>query len=502
MDSSIARWDTRLDRAIVWLLWITLAVGVFTVFVRDGAIPSSYTASGLGAAFVLTMSVLPAHVGRRILVRELLIVAGSLLTMIAVAITGDVASPFLLLSLMPVLYAGIRGGFRAGIGAAALSAAILASVVIPKATPPWIELVQWMVLLFLVAVTFAYAQRLITEAGLRSDALAAASADTSARLERLETAHRLLTRLAARAESAELNPIEVGLAALDSVRGVVPYEAASINLASESGQVAVARIGEANSDLIRTAFPMRSGDREVGTVILGTNRELSTRQLDSVEAVLQPATLAFSNVLLLQQIARTAIREERNRLARELHDDIGPSLASLGLALDLAALQYPTEPALGAHLKDLRISVAHLVEDVRATVTDLRTGDHVRPLRDAVIEVARSTADQRPSILYEVLERRQIRPSIAGEVNAIVVEALRNAVNHADASTVTIRGYVDFNEGSIEVSDDGRGFDVDSVRAERFGLVGMRERAELIGASLDISSNDFSTSVVLSWAPS
>jgi signal transduction histidine kinase len=499
MEYSINRWDARLDRVLIWLFWITLVVGVFGVFVRDGAIPASYGATAITSLYVLFFTVLPAHIGRRRLVREGVVLAGSILTMTAIAITGDVNSPFLLLGLLPILHSGIRGGFRAGIGAAALSSGILASVVIPAAEPKWLELTRWCALLFLVAITFGYAHRLLTEEGVRSDALAAATAETSARLERLESAHRLLTRLAARADTAELNPIDVATDALDSVRGVVPFKAASINLASESGPITVVRIGDPDDGLFQSAFPMEAGGRQVGALIVGTERDLTRPQHESIEAVLQPATLAFANVLLLQQIARTAIREERTRLARELHDDIGPSLASLGLALDLAALQYPTEPALGAQLHELRSAVGQVVEDVRSTVTDLRTEVETPSLREAVSEIMRARSGSKPTILFQIDERRPARPSIAADINAIVVEALRNAISHADASTITLTGVINYDQGAIRIRDNGRGFDLNDITTQGFGLIGMRERADSIGARLRVDSNARESTVSLTW---
>jgi signal transduction histidine kinase len=499
MEITSTQWDVRLDRVLGSLLWITLAIGVFTAFLRDGPTVSAYAASGMSGAYVLVAAAVPRYLARRRIVRELVVVIGSVLTMTAVAITGHVDSPFLLLSLLPVLSAGAWGGFRAGIAAAALSSGILASVVIPLPNPPWTELTRWAVLLFLIAITFGYARRLLSEVESRSDALAAASADTSIRLERLETAHRLLTRLAARAESAELNPIEVGAAALDSVRGVVPFKAASVSLASESGQVAVARIGDPYDGLVETRFPMEAGGRRVGGLVVGTDRELTRRQRESIETVLQPASLAFSNILLLQEIARTAIREERTRLARELHDDIGPSLASLGLALDLVALQYPTEPALGAHLRELRDSVGGLGEDVRTTVTDLRAPEDYPSLRESVRWVMDTRNDAAPSVLFQVDERARARPSIASHLNAIVTESIRNSIAHSGASTITVRGFIDYSTGSIEIRDNGRGFNPEGVGDRRFGLIGMKERADAIGARIMIDSTESETVVSLTW---
>jgi signal transduction histidine kinase len=139
------------------------------------------------------------------------------------------------------------------------------------------------------------------------------------------------------------------------------------------------------------------------------------------------------------------------------------------------------------------------VEDVRSTVTDLRIPQDAPSLRETVFGVIRSRPTLRPSILFQVDERRGARPSIAEEVNAIVTEALRNAINHAEASSVTVRGFVDFDTGAIEIRDNGRGFDLNDVAAARFGVVGMRERAQGVGANLQINSNSTGTAVSLTW---
>ena len=128
-------------------------------------------------------------------------------------------------------------------------------------------------------------------------------------------------------------------------------------------------------------------------------------QHQSIEAVLQPATLAFSNVLLLQQIARTAIREERTRLARELHDDIGPSLASLGLSLDMAILQHPDVPELTGHLAGLRSSVTDLVEEVRDTVAGLREAEPIS-LHEEAVKLCAEDPDRLPKVTTALRENR------------------------------------------------------------------------------------------------
>ncbi len=498
MDTS-ASWEDRFERVVQVLYWLTLAIGVFLVFFKIGTEPRAYGAVGLCGAYVVFISVLPGKLARRDLIRQTVIVLGAASSMTAVGLTGGLDSPFLLFALIPVLDSAVVGGFRAGLGAAALSAGILTSLVLPINDPNWAILIQWVVLFLLVAVTFGYANRLLLQQGIQFTALAAATAETSSRLERLETAHALLTRLAAQAEAAELNPIEVGNAALESARVIVPFAAANVSLASDSGPVVVARMGDAPDHSETTLVSLRVGEREVGSVVLATDREVTQRQKESLDAALQPAGLAFANVLLLQSIARTAIKEERTRLARDLHDDIGPSLASLGLALDLAGLQHHAEPVLAAHLQDLRDSVGSLVENVRTTVADLRVPGEVPSLREVVFDIIRGRPGSQPAVLFQLNERHQARPSIAADINAIVTEVVRNAIRHADASTITIRGTVDFESGAIEIADDGSGFQADTVPPGHYGLIGIRERATRIKADVRMDSTSAGTTFLIRW---
>ena len=215
---------------------------------------------------------------------------------------------------------------------------------------------------------------------------------------------------------------------------------------------------------------------------------------------LRPIALAFANVQLLQDIARRAIREERARLARELHDEIGPSLASLGLAVDLAILQNPAEGSMDGHLQSLRGSVGGLVEEIRATVADLRQEE-----QPSLIEAIKDTVRQIPPdnihIEVKLNERRSPRPSIAADIAAVIAEALRNAIRHSGAGVITIHGTSDFDIGEVTVHDDGAGFVRDKVPTGHYGLIGMEERVDKIGASLNVTTGKQGTAVSISWGP-
>jgi signal transduction histidine kinase len=118
-----------------------------------------------------------------------------------------------------------------------------------------------------------------------------------------------------------------------------------------------------------------------------------------------------------------------------------------------------------------------------------------------VTRIASDAPDDGPAIDNRLQERRPPRPSIAGELAAIVAEALRNAINHANATSIVVHGSSDFDEGRVTVFDDGHGFERASVPQGRFGLMGMEERAARIGAALNVSSTNRGTTVTVAWGP-
>jgi len=244
-------------------------------------------------------------------------------------------------------------------------------------------------------------------------------------------------------------------------------------------------------------IPLRVSDRQVGHIRLTTPHQLTEEELEGLETILRPLALAFSNAVLLQRITKDAVKEERTRLARELHDDIGPSLASLGLSLDVALIQGVDQRNLTEHLEHLRNRVAGLVEEVRTTVSDLRTPTP-RSMVSHVEELG-ATLPEDYEIQIEVDERRPIRPSLADDIYAVVTEAIRKSAQHSGGARVDVRGWIDFDRGRIVIQDRGGGFDPTSDTTGRYGLVGMKERASRAGALLDIASGGDGTKIKLEW---
>jgi signal transduction histidine kinase len=349
----------------------------------------------------------------------------------------------------------------------------------------------------MVAAAFSYARRLLIDQERQTAAYATASEETARRMQRLDDTNRLLTELASVTDASSLSPISMAASALDTLQASLPVEGAVASLQSGQGPVVVARRVPDTAATVETAIPLELGGPTVGEVVIATVGELSDEQREQAVELLRPLALGFSNVLLLQEITRTAIKEERVRLARELHDEIGPSLASLGLALDVALVQGVEDPTLAGNLERLRSDVSMLVEEVRATVADLRSAGG-ESLSQAVLKAAARAASG-TEVVVDLRENRPPRPAIAGDVAAIVTEAIRNALIHSGAEKIRVEGDVDFERGWVQVSDGGRGFDVGAVPDGHFGLMGMRERAQRMEARLDVTSGGEGTTVRLSW---
>ena len=308
----------------------------------------------------------------------------------------------------------------------------------------------------------------------------------------------MLSALSQLADGTELNPVQVGTAALEHLEAAVPFEAGQVALNGHDGPVVVARTEIPDDAMPTLNSPLTVGARDVGFVVLSRPEPFKGEEVAIVEEILRPVGLAFANILLLQEIAQRAIREERVRLARELHDEIGPSLASLGLSLDMAVLQSPGDPALADHLQGLRNNVTSLVEEVRDTVGELRATDPVS-LYEHALTLAAEAPDELPKVTTGLHEHRPPARQLGQELGAIMSEAVRNARLHSEAHIVAIEGFVNHQAGEITITDDGRGFDAGADYEGHYGLVGMRERASKIGAELDISSSPTGTTVTVTW---
>jgi signal transduction histidine kinase len=205
--------------------------------------------------------------------------------------------------------------------------------------------------------------------------------------------------------------------------------------------------------------------------------------------------LSAANVQLREQalaMEQLATARERNRLARDLHDTLAHSLAGLVVQLQAIDTLFKAEPeAARSELAKARQIAQEGLEETRHAIQDLR----VNPIEDLglarALERAAIDFGDRAGVQVELHisdPQASISNEAAAQVYFIAKEALSNIERHADARCVEVTLTRSNGQVLLKVSDDGRGFDESLVAEERFGLQGMYERAEMIGAQLSVGS--------------
>lgn len=194
--------------------------------------------------------------------------------------------------------------------------------------------------------------------------------------------------------------------------------------------------------------------------------------------------------VIQRQIKAEAAMDERQRIAQEFHDTLEQDLAGVAMRLDVAAERAGDE-ASRATLESQRAMLDRLRSDTHDFVWDLRDAARQEgPLRDAVAEqVASLELPDGPRIECHASGGNPlVSPFVQHHLLRIVRESVANAVKHARASRVDVRVTAADGRAIVEISDDGRGFDIDARGSVpgHFGIRGMRERARRIGATIDI----------------
>lgn len=249
-----------------------------------------------------------------------------------------------------------------------------------------------------------------------------------------------------------------------------------------------------------TVWPLLHQGEPVGELLLGprsTGEAFGSADRKLLDDLARQAGVAVHALQLTADLQRSRERlvgareEERRRLRRDLHDGLGPHLASQTLTLDAARTLMPSDPVAADRLLDeLRGHIQSAVADIRHLVYELRPPalDDLG-LAATLSDGARRYHDAGVRIEIDVPEPLPPLPA-AVEVAAyrIVQEALTNVVRHAGAATCVVSMRHDEGAGQlrVEISDDGRGFP--SSHRAGVGLASMRERATELGGSWAIES--------------
>lgn len=199
--------------------------------------------------------------------------------------------------------------------------------------------------------------------------------------------------------------------------------------------------------------------------------------------------LTVDNARWFARLRSLGAEEERLRVAREVHDRIGQWMTYLKMELERLANSDTVDRT---ELERLHDDAAFALDELRETLRQLRSGvSDDRPLSVLGGDLVERFADRSDVAARFVVSHpdQRLPVPVENEILRILQEALNNVDRHAKADHVEVQWTVDGGNYELVVNDDGAGFNTEAaVREQSYGLVGMRERAEVIGATFEISS--------------
>lgn len=213
----------------------------------------------------------------------------------------------------------------------------------------------------------------------------------------------------------------------------------------------------------------------------------------TIEMLAAHAAVAIENARLHERSREAHVVEERNRLARELHDSVSQMLFSIALTSEAIAEGGDRDPEeRGRQLANLRDLAREAHQEMRALIFELRPADLEA---DGLLATLEKHIDvlRRASGLRIELRNDGYEPQPTGvetEVFRVVQQALDNAVKHAAAERIDVRLSARADVLLATIADDGAGFNANDprIRARRLGITSMEERAERLGGRLEIDS--------------
>jgi signal transduction histidine kinase len=266
-----------------------------------------------------------------------------------------------------------------------------------------------------------------------------------------------------------------------------------------------------NSQWIRVVLPLEVDEELIGLWLLGrrdpddvyTQTEISVLKTIANQTAIALINIAQSrNLRKLYQANVERQEKERKDLARDLHDDILNQLAALVMNVD----EQHTTPTFLASYRTLTKHIRKIIKGLRPAMLDYGLW---HALNELAVELSdRVNKDLNIQMAIPISEIRY-DAKVEEHLYRIVQQACENALHHAHAKTIRIDGELEKEQVNLIIEDDGVGIeshqylDNDQLLAnKRYGLVGMRERSEIIGADIQIkTTSEHGTRVSLTWRP-
>jgi signal transduction histidine kinase len=194
---------------------------------------------------------------------------------------------------------------------------------------------------------------------------------------------------------------------------------------------------------------------------------------------------------LSQQLMRLT-EQERTRISREIHDQLGQSLTAIKMELSNVKRKMATDPEEAAKRIEAATALANeMVILVRRIAANLRPGVLDDFGLAAAVDWHVADFCEKTGLKCDTdldIDEALLNSNLSTSAYRITQEALTNIARHANASHVTIKGRIENGAFVIEIQDNGQGFVVDETRATSLGMLGMRERAAELGGTIEVTS--------------
>jgi signal transduction histidine kinase len=257
-------------------------------------------------------------------------------------------------------------------------------------------------------------------------------------------------------------------------------------------------------------IPLTARGELVGVLTIATRsrRAISKSELQLLVSVSAGAGTAIENARLHTNARRLAVLEERERIGMDLHDGTIQSIYGVGLALENARLMMRENPQAAEE------RVLKVMEDLNHTIRDIR--NYILDLRPRQLH-GESLIDGLERLVNEFKQNTKLEVNLAGpkteavldlpETHAMALfhicqEALANVAKHAGASHVNVDLWATSDRILLEISDDGKGFDLESAsKTIGHGLANMQTRVANVGGDLDVTSAPGEGTTIFAWVP-
>ena len=251
--------------------------------------------------------------------------------------------------------------------------------------------------------------------------------------------------------------------------------------------------------------PMKFGKKVIGFLCLfSTNKDFFEKiNSDHLQSFANQASIAIRNATLYERARELATIEERQRLAREMHDAVSQTLFSACLKAETIPIIWELDQERAKKsLAGLHRLTRGALAEMRNLLVELRPQALINSdLGDLIQQLVEGLIGQTDVEISTKIQGHHILPSdVQVTIFRIAQEALNNISKYSTANHLTVIFLNEKSEVYLEIKDDGKGFDINKIPADRMGIKIMHERADSIGAHLQvISKPGFGTSIELLW---